>query len=314
MDASLFDKSLIYVTGKGGVGKTTIATSLGITAAARGRKTIVCEVAEQDRISRVFRREGVQRETEVQLEEGLWAISIDPRLALEEWLGGQLHNHTLVRTLTRSNAFQYFVAAAPGAKELITIGKIWELAQLERWNRADPTYDLVVVDAPASGHGIGMLHTPQTFGEIARVGPVKRQATKIHAMLADPARTAYVAVTLGEEMPVNETIELDGRLQDVVGLGLDAVVVNGLYPERFTRDEADRLRAAAQADGHDEAGAAALAAALAEHDRARLQRTHVRRLRRGTDAKVLSLPFVFEPELGLEDYRRLGDQVASQLT
>jgi hypothetical protein len=212
------------------------------TAAARGRKTIVCEVAEQDRISRVFRREGVQRETEVQLEEGLWAISIDPRLALEEWLGGQLHNHTLVRTLTRSNAFQYFVAAAPGAKELITIGKIWELAQLERWNRADPTYDLVIVDAPASGHGIGMLHTPQTFGEIARVGPVKRQATKIRAMLSDPARTAYVAVTLGEEMPVNETIELDDRLQDVVGLGLDVVVVNALYPERFTKDEAERLR------------------------------------------------------------------------
>src|ERR671921_259569 len=96
MVSSLFDKSLIYVTGKGGVGKTTVATSLGITAAARGRRTIVCEVAEQDRVSRVFEHHGVQRETEVQLDDDLWAISIDPRLALEEWLAGQLRNHALV--------------------------------------------------------------------------------------------------------------------------------------------------------------------------------------------------------------------------
>ena len=85
----------------------------------------------------------------------------------------------------------------------------------------------MVVDAPASGHGIAMLTTPRTFGEIARVGPIRRQAYKVSEMLADPARTGYVAVALPEEMPVNETIELEGRLRDAVGLGLDAIVVNG---------------------------------------------------------------------------------------
>ena len=98
--------------------------------------------------------------------------------------------------MTRSHAFQYFVAAAPGAKELITIAKVWELAQLSRWDARNRTYDIVIVDAPASGHGLAMLTTPRTFGEIARVGPIRRQANKIQDLLGDGDRTAYVAVSL----------------------------------------------------------------------------------------------------------------------
>ena len=186
-------------------------------------------------MSRAFARHGVRAEQEVELAEDLWAITIDPQKALEEWLGKQLGGGAAGRILGHSHAFQYFVAAAPGAKELITIAKVWELAQTQRWDKHNRAYDLVVVDAPASGHGIGMLTTPRTFGEIARVGPIRRQATKVSEMLADPARTGYVAVALPEEMPVNETIELERRLRDAVGLGLDAIVMNAMWPERFSR-------------------------------------------------------------------------------
>ncbi len=311
MEQRLLDRTLLYVTGKGGVGKTTVAASLGMAAAAEGKRTIVCEVAEQDRVSRAFAREGVRREVEVELAENLWAITIDPTMALREWLGRQLPGPAL-RLMTGSAAFGHFVAAAPGAKELITISKVWELAQLERWDAANRTYDLVVVDAPASGHGLAMLTAPSTFGEIARVGPIRRQAFKVRDMLADPRRTGYVAVALPEEMPVNETLELGTRLQDAVGVGLDAVIVNGLYPERFRGKEADELRAAA-ADGLAPESLAAVQAALTEQQRARGQRTHLRRLKREADAPVHTLPFLFATDIGLDEYGTLAAKLGRDL-
>jgi anion-transporting ArsA/GET3 family ATPase len=301
VEALLRDRSVLYVTGKGGVGKTTVAAALGLAAARHGRRTIVCEVAEQDRVSRAFARHGVTRDEEVMLADDLWAITIDPEAALQEWLSKQLGGGPAGRLLGHSHAFQHFVAAAPGAKELITIAKVWELAQLERWDRHNRTYDLVIVDAPASGHGIAMLTAPRTFGEIARVGPIRRQASKVSEMLSDPARTGYVAVALPEEMPVNETIELEARLVDAVGLGLDAILVNGVWPERFSAADVRRLRAAD--DGE------VVRAALVSHARAKAQRAQVRRLRGKTDAPVSTLPFLFEAEMGLPGYRRLASSL-----
>ena len=179
----------------------------------------MCEVAEQDRVSRAFAREGVRREAEVELAENLWAISIDPTRGAQGVARPPARRAGAAAAHRVRSAFQHFVAAAPGAKELITIAKVWELAQLARWDSRNRTYDLVIVDAPASGHGLAMLTTPSTFGEIARVGPIRRQAFKVRDMLADPRRTGYVAVALPEEMPVTETLELGARLRDAVGLG-----------------------------------------------------------------------------------------------
>jgi anion-transporting ArsA/GET3 family ATPase len=307
----LLERHLLYVTGKGGVGKTTVSAALGLAAAEQGRRTIVCEVAEQDRVSRAFAREGVRREQEIELAENLWAISIDPTAALQEWLRRQLGGPAL-KLITGSSAFQHFVAAAPGAKELITIAKVWELAQLERWDSHNRTYDLVIVDAPSSGHGLAMLTAPSTFGEIARVGPIRRQAFKVRDMLADPRRTGYVAVALPEEMPVNETLELGTRLHDAIGLGLNAIVVNGLYPNRFSGKEAKTLRAAAR-DGLRPDALAAVQAALTEHGRAKSQRAHLRRLKREAEAPVHTLPFLFDADVGMAEYATLAAKLARDL-
>ena len=207
-----------------------------------------------------------------------------------------------------SSAFQHFVAAAPGAKELITIAKVWELAQLERWDAANRTYDLVIVDAPASGHGLAMLTAPQTFGEIARVGPIRRQAFKVRDLLADPRRTGYVAVALPEEMPVNETLEL-GR----------AAARRG-RPRRSTRSSstactpsASRAKEAEAAAGPRRTTPRRVRAALVEHERGRIQRGHLRRLRREAEAPVTTLPFLFEPEIGLDAYGTLAAKLGRDL-
>ena len=195
----------------------------------------MCEVAEQDRVSRAFAREGVQREQEVELADNLWAITIDPTAAMKEWLGRQLGGPAL-KLITGSSAFQHFVAAAPGAKELITIAKVWELAQLERWDAANRTYDLVIVDAPASGHGLAMLTRAAARSARSRAsGRSGGRRSRCATCSPTRARTGYVAVALPEEMPVNETLELGARLRDAVGLGLDAIVVNGALPGALQR-------------------------------------------------------------------------------
>jgi anion-transporting ArsA/GET3 family ATPase len=296
----LLDKRLVLITGKGGVGKTTVAAALGLTAAAEGKRTIVCEVAEQERLSTLFgERPSGYREHE--LAPGLFGISIDPERSKEEWLQYQLKSATLAGVLGHSRIFQYLTAAAPGLTELVTIGKVWELAQLQRKTRGAATYDLVIVDAPATGHGIAMLRAPQTFSEVARVGPIHRQAGIIHRFLADPAATGILTVAVPEEMPVNETLDLGGRLREEMGMGIDRIVVNQVLPERFTAAEAERLEAVD--------GSLAVRAALTEYRRARVQRSQLRRLRRAAEAPVSTLPFLFVPDFGRDQVEALAGKL-----
>jgi anion-transporting ArsA/GET3 family ATPase len=317
---ALLDKRLVFVTGKGGVGKSTVAAALGVAAARHGKRTIVCEVAQQERMSQVFGHDGAgYRETEVGPD--LFSFSIDPQRALEEYLMLQIKIRPLYDLMFKNRVFTYFAAATPGLRELVTVGKVWELAQLDRRVKRSSKYDLVIVDAPATGHGLGLLRTPKTFSDIARVGPIKRQADAIYNFITDESQTGVCAVAWPEEMPVNETLDLQGRLQDELGMDLDRIFMNGIYPELFSEAEVktiteryeQALAAAGSNGGIELVRKAALRAALSEAARARMHRDQLARLEHEARQDVVELPFLFEPRLDMDAVERLADRVEEAL-
>jgi anion-transporting ArsA/GET3 family ATPase len=304
----LLDRRLLIVTGKGGVGKSTVALALGMAAARRGKRTIVCEVASQERLSRVLHRAEVGFH-EVEIEDNLWAISIDPDESMREYVLLQLKVKAMRDLLFRSRIFNYLAAATPGLRELVTIGKIWELALDDRKVQKGRRYDLVIVDAPATGHGVGFLQTPRTFASVARVGPIRAQAETLDRFITDHSRTAVAIVSLPEEMPVNETAALERDLTGEVGVAVERIILNGLYPERF--DEADAARLEPCAEGENGVVKAACRAALSERRRAEAQREQLARLMETTEAPLITLPYVFEPEMGPEQIAGLAAEVVA---
>ena len=304
----LLDKRLVFVTGKGGVGKSTVATALGMLAARRGRRTIVAELASQRRVQHAFDQSGEHLE-EVPLDDGLFAISIDPQNAMEEYLHVKVG--ALGAMLSSSRLFAAFAMATPGMRELLSIGKVWELAQLQRRTAGADTYDFVVVDAPATGHGLGILRTPRTFAEIARVGPIARQGRMIADTVADRDFTGVVVVSTPEEMAVNETLALGDGLQEAE-LALDAVIVNALYPARFDTRDRQRLQAA-DAVTDSPVARSAVRAALSEHARAGAQREQLERLVGAFATAPLELPFLFCERLERAQLETLADALEAQL-
>jgi anion-transporting ArsA/GET3 family ATPase len=293
------------VTGKGGVGKTTVAAALGLVAARWGLRTIVAEVARRDDVSRAFTsksgpacgdhvaasatRKGGEGIQEEELAPGLHHVSIDPEEVMELYLADQLSSRALADVLISSRTFTYLAAATPGLRELLTVGKVWELAQEDRRTPGARPYDLVVLDAPATGHGVAVLSAPRTFAQAARVGRIARQGRTIDAMLSDPARTGVVVVARPEEMPVTETLSVEAAVHRELGLDIGLVVANGVLAQRFSAGDIRRLETAA--DGPE------VRAARHASARARAQRAQLRRLRRGARAPIATLPFVFDGDI-----------------
>ena len=298
------------MTGKGGVGKTTVAYALGLAAAASGRSAIVCEIASQERGSRIFGKPPVGF-NEVEMSEGLWAISIDPEDAIREYLEVQLPVRAMGQLLHRSRLFSYLAAATPGLTEMVTVGKVWELALNKRKSPDAPrTYDLVIVDAPATGHGVGFLQTPGNFAAIARVGPLAHQAGRIEATLADQDQTGVVIVAAPEEMAVNESAALETALTEAGDFSVDRIYANAVYPRRFSDAEMSALETLAAGEATDPGVLPAVESALGEMRRALAQREQLDRLEEMTTAPISELPFVFADHLATPELQRLAASIS----
>lgn len=230
MSKEYFQKKLWMVSGKGGVGKTTLAAALGLLSARRGDKTLLVETHGLNHLGELLGVREVSFKPQ-QVSEHLWLTQLDPEAALEEYVLQQIKVKMLYNAVFKNRYVRHFLMAAPGLVELLTIGKIWALCGEVGEYGNEHTFDRVIVDAPATGHGLSLLTVPEVVASAVRVGPLKTKSEAVLKYIRDPKHAMMWLCTLAEEMPVSETIEMRTQLKKQVKMALGPIVLNALWPD-----------------------------------------------------------------------------------
>ncbi len=208
---SLLDKRILIVTGKGGTGKTTVAAALGLWAAREGKKTLIVECNGTQHIAPLF-RQPASGYTPSMLHPNLSSMTITAEEAIEDYVVKQIKVRKLYKLVFRNRVMGPFMDAVPGLHDAVHLGKVFDLSEEDK-TMNQPTWDLIIVDAPATGHGLHMLAAPRSLMELTRGGPIHEGVKLVHEVISNPDKTALVLSCLPEELPVNETLELSGHLQ-----------------------------------------------------------------------------------------------------
>ena len=283
-------RRFLFVTGKGGVGKTTVVAALADRFARQGKRVLVAETNAKEHLSTLFGRPSLPTQI-TELSPRLFGVLLDPDLALKEYGTLVLKSERLVGALFDNKLVRGFFHGAPGLKEWAALGKAW-YHSTELLSDGSPRFDVVILDAPATGHGLDMLRVPKIIVELSPPGVLRTDAERAWAQFRDPAQSGVVVVTLPEEMPVNETLELCGALDSELGLPLSAIIINQVVPELFGPGELGSLVALEEPTGMGRAELA-LAAGIRRAERQRVQAESLARLKL-LGGLQLTLPYLAE--------------------
>lgn len=302
---ALLEKRLLVVTGKGGAGKSTVCAALALAASRRGKRVLVCEVDAQESVAPMLG--GAPSGSSIrEVLPRLYTINVTPAEAMREYGLAILKFQTIYDAVFENRAVKYFLRIVPSLAELVMLGKILKESRAKEDGRC--CWDLVIMDAPATGHAVQLLRVPAALVDTIPAGPLRRDAEWMRDLLVDPAWTSLSIVTLPEEMPVNEAIDFDSQVRSILGIPRGVLFVNAMPENRFTPVERDRL------DRWEQAplplGPAARAARL-YGVRAEQAARYAERARTALDLPTIDLPLLVERPWGFTAIERIAAAISA---
>lgn len=304
---SLFEKKFLFVVGKGGVGKTTVSAALALGAAKMGKRVLVAQCNAKDRMGHALRVDPIGPQVR-NVAPDLDAVNMEPAAALEEYGMMVLKVRALYKLIFENRFVAAFLRGTPGLDAWAMLGKAQHHAREKSQGR--DRYDLVIVDAPATGHGLDLLRVPQVITRVAPPGLLRKEAEKAWELFSDPARSGVVLVSLPEDMPTNETLELHTAVREELGLPIAGLVVNSVYPPLFTPSDGELLERM-EAELAQDAGIRPIVdAAFARFGREKLQRECMERLASEITAPLVTLPRLTSMSLSLPEIEELAGVLA----
>lgn len=311
---ALYGHRLVFVTGKGGVGKSTLTAALGMHAAMTGRRTLVCET---DTFSAMEPLLGVDRPVghePIRTAENLWACNIQSEQSLADLVHRFVPSARLARAAVSNRLARLFFRTAPSMYELSVLYRIKSLMDATDGGR--PRYDTIIIDLPATGHAITFMGVPETANKVLRVGSVAEMSAELAAQLRDPKITDLVIVCIPEEMPVNESIELHKAAHEKLGLEAEVIFINMVRPSPVSEDRAEALEFLAEkfdtVPGPGGIGRLAEGAEIGL-DWSRQDRQYIEKLHRGIKgAKFVEVPYIYRNESDVDLIRRIAAHLNTQ--
>ncbi len=298
---NIFQKRLLFVIGKGGVGKTTISVAIALAAERVNKKVLLVELGDSDRIGNIFGKTTLSHKPE-KIHTSIWGVRANPRAELESYIHMHISIKFIANRITNSKLFDHLSDATPGLKEAMTLGRIWRWEQKKNASNK-PLFDLIIVDAPATGHGLSLLRVPKTLIDMIRMGPIVEQTRIVLKLLQDKQKTGVIIVTLPEELPVNEACEFFKAVKEKLEMHVILTVLNCMYPNFFSPEEVKQVNSLLDdyLKNQNPLMTTLLKSAMAEVIRYNLQQFYYEDLQKQISEPIIKIPFLFKNTLLLEE-------------